>query len=286
MARLSKGDLSGGDVDPNQYLDLRDLRVVGNPRAEQEYKDRCVTAVGLGTPPDKARYPHIESEADFELLRWATRRGSGCMWLPESPRTSVKGFMHRLITRGPPVKVPMHRLSMPDTEWIEQAIKEDVARGQLVRGASEWGFPAFPTKEGAAHKAVKRKRRMVVDYRRLNDVTVRKTFLIPNSDYIKTCVAGSAYISVGDLKEGFNQVDNEPESAKKMAVLVASGSYLPRGLTFGPTNGPEDFQDLVFNVFSRRLYREWYLFLDDLSVATGRKRATVGEQSGAHDVWG
>ena len=178
----------------------------------------------------------------------------------------------------------MHRLNKPDTEWIEQAIREDVARGQLVKGVSEWGFPAFPMRESPAHKAIKRKRRMVVDYRGLNRVTVRKVFLIPNSDYIKGCVAGSRFISVGDLKEGFNQVDNAPDTATKMAVLTASGCYLPKGLTFGPTNGPEDFQDLVFNIFSRRLYREWYLFLDDLSVATGGKPARPPGPSGAHDV--
>ena len=39
-------------------------------------------------------------------------------------------------------------------------------------------------------------------------------------------------------------MENEHESAKKTSVLVASGTYLPRGLTFGPTNGPEDFQKL------------------------------------------
>ena len=206
------------------------------------------------------------------------------MWLPDSPRTSVRAFLHRLITRGPPVRIGVHRLNRLDTEWIEQAIREDVTRGQLVKGNSDWGFPAFPTKESPDHKAVKRKRRMVVDYRELNKVTVRKVFLIPNSDYIKTCVSGCQWVSVGDLKEGFNQVDNLPETAQKMAVLSASGSYLPRGLTFGPTNGPEDFQDLVFNVFSRRLYREWYLFLDDLSVATGGKAARAPGPSGAHDV--
>ena len=285
LGRLRSGDLSGVEVDPGQYLSLRDQEVKGNPRAEQSYKDRCVEAVGLGATPDE-RYSHITAKDDLDLLRWAVRRGSGCMWLPDSPRTCARGFLHRLITRGPPVRMGIHRLSKPDTEWVEQAIREDVARGQLVKGASEWGFPAFPTKESPDHKAVKRKRRMVVDYRGLNRVTVRKVFLIPNSDYIKSCVAGSRYISVGDLKEGFNQVDNTPETAQKMAVLAASGCYLPRGLTFGPTNGPEDFQDLVFNVFGRRLYREWYLFLDDLSIATGRKAARREGPSNAADVWG
>ena len=125
-----------------------------------------------------------------------------------------------------------------------------------------------------------------MDYRRLNSVTVRKQFLIPNADEIKSEVAGSEWISVGDLKEGFNQVENTPETAKKMAVLVQSGSYLPRGLTFGPTNGPEDFQELMFIIFSRRLYKEHYLFLDDLAVATGRPPPRAPGPSGAADVWG
>ena len=122
---------------------------------------------------------------------------------------------------------------------------------------------------------------MVVDYRRLNSVSERSFFLIPNSDALKAAVAGSRYISVGDLKEGFNQVDNEPEAAQKMAVLSASGCYLPRGLTFGPTNGPEDFQELVYIVFERRLHKEWHLFLDDLAVATGRKPCLADGPSGA-----
>ncbi len=93
---------------------------------------------------------------------------------------------------------PLFRLNRPDTERIEKAIAEDVKRGQLERGSSEWGFAAFPTKEPKEYKAIKRGRRMVVDYRELNRVTVRKFFLIPNSDYIKSTVAGNAFISVGD----------------------------------------------------------------------------------------
>ena len=90
--------------------------------------------------------------------------------------------------------------------------------------------------------------------------------------------------TVGDWKAGFNQVDNEEETSRKIAVLTASGTWLPRGLTFGPMNGPEDFQELVFIIFSRRLYLEWFLFLDDLTIATGRKAPHAGP-SGAHDVW-
>ena len=88
----------------------------------------------------------------------------------------------------------LFRQSRADTEWLEKAIQEDVARGQLTRGSSAWAFPAFATKDAEPHKAIKRKRRMVVDYRELTKRTVRKLFLVPNSDHTKACVAGSAFL--------------------------------------------------------------------------------------------
>ena len=57
-----------------------------------------------------------------------------------------------------------------------------------------------------------------------------------------------------DLKDGINQVENEREMRREMAALSAGGCWLPRGLTCRPTNGPEDFQELVFTIFRRRLY--------------------------------
>ena len=80
---------------------------------------------------------------------------------PEDPKV----FQHRLITRGPPVRCKLFRLNRLDIEWIENAVAEDVRRGQLEKGTSDWGFPAFPTKENPAYKAINRSRRMVVDYR-------------------------------------------------------------------------------------------------------------------------
>ena len=83
---------------------------------------KCVEAIGLEAVPDPDRYSHISSPDDLGLFRWVVKRGSGCMGLPEFPRTRVRGFLHRLVTRGPPVRVGIHRPNQPDTEWIEQAI--------------------------------------------------------------------------------------------------------------------------------------------------------------------
>ena len=173
--RLKNGDLSGNGVPEGSYLPLRNEEaVLEDVRSTEEYKDACCAAVGLGPVPDE-RYSHFENPADIALLRWCVRRGSPCMALPDTPRTSVRGFLHRLITIGGPVKSTIHRLSATDTAWIEQAVQEDVARGQLTRGNSNWGSPGFPTKESLAHKGIKRKRRMVVDYRGIIVLQSRKS---------------------------------------------------------------------------------------------------------------
>ncbi|MDP7560802.1 MAG: hypothetical protein QF745_09705, partial [Planctomycetota bacterium] len=172
MKKLKSEDYSGPVLDRSRYLTLRNQEVLGNPRQTAEYRKLCREAVGVGPQPDMQRYAHLE-KPDFDVIRWVVDRGSGCFWLPDSPRTTVKGFRHRLITRGPPIRRPLFRLNRPDTEWIEKAVAEDVKRGQLEKGNSDWGFPAFPTKEAKAYKAIKRGRRMVVDYRELNKVTVR-----------------------------------------------------------------------------------------------------------------
>ena len=63
------------------------------------------------------------------------------------------------------------------------------------------GLPGFPySRETPKHKAIHRGRRMVVDYRKLNQVTVKKYHIIPNADVLKSTVAGNSYISVSDLK--------------------------------------------------------------------------------------
>ena len=128
MRKLRQGDYEGPVLDRTRYLALRDVKIEGNPRQTEEYRARCREAVGVGEVIDEERYKHLK-EPDFAVIRWTVSRGSGCMWLPDTPRTTVKGFQHRLITKGPPVRVKLFRLNRPDTEWLEKAIQEDVARG-------------------------------------------------------------------------------------------------------------------------------------------------------------
>ena len=71
----------------------------------------------------------------------------------------------------------------------------------------------------------------------------------------------------GDGVSGFNQIDNSLFAQKVLAVVSLSGKHLPRSLGFGPTNGP-DFPRFGLTRL-RKLFRTWFLFIDDVLVATG-----------------
>ena len=70
MQKLRDGDLSGPILPPDRYLQLRgEEPVQGNPRMTDEYRQRCVDAVGLTAgAEDPKRYDHFSEKADLDLL--------------------------------------------------------------------------------------------------------------------------------------------------------------------------------------------------------------------------
>jgi hypothetical protein len=247
-----------------------------DPRQNEDYKKQVLEVLSIATEEAlKARYPYLNSEEQDALL-FVVRRGAAAFWVQGSPRTTVRFMAHDTIPTGPPVKIHPHRLSQEDNQWVEDKILEEVRRGQLERGLSEWGSPPFPTKEMPGHKR-SRKRRLVVDYRRVNQRTARALYYVRRADDIKQECAGSLWYTFLDACSGFNQLPNTERARTMLAIISRSGQYLPRCLTFGPHNGPEDFSYAVDRIFSpasgsakRRFCQEWHAYADDITIRTGR----------------
>ena len=164
------------------------------------------------------------------------------------------------------------RLKGRDSQDVEDGITADLSRGQLERGNSPWGSWAFPV------RASGKKVRIVVNYQKVNSRTIRAIYYLRRADDCKQEVLGSIYITLLDAVSGFNQVPNSERAKRVLAVLAASGCYLPTCLTMGGTNGPEDFSFGVDTLFGlgkmhkRRLNNQWVVYVDDFSVRSGRWR--------------
>ena len=123
---------------------------------------------------------------------------------------------------------------------------------------------------------MQRKRRLVVDYRRVNQRILRAVYFVRSADGVVHEVAGSMWLSLVDACKGFNQVANTRRAREVLAILARSGQYLPVCLTFGPTNGPEDFAFATDRVYApgrgrrMRFCINWQIYADDITVRTGR----------------
>ena len=220
-------------------------------------------------------HSHLSS-ADIEVCREVISRKASAFWVDGSARTTVRGVAHDVVPTGPPVSSqPMH-LKGESAEWVDKKLEEEVHRGQLVRGTSPWGSAPFPTKEAPEHKR-SRKRRLVVDYRRVNSRVKRSVYYCRRSSDVISAAAGSAFYTFVDAAAGFNQLVNTRRARQVLAIVSRAGKFLPTCLTFGPVSGPDDFCYTVDRLYSagtadgkQRYGTEWLAYVDDLTVRTGR----------------
>ena len=271
-ALADASDWSGVRADLSVY-DYSGQRVDKDPRQEQDYKDRVLEGLGYGREW-KAKRPDL-SDAAVEAIREVLARKAGAFWLEGSPRTTVRFVQHDTVPVGPPVKLPPHNLKGEAAQWVDEKLEDEVRRGQLERGVSAWGSPPFPTKEAPEHRK-QHKRRIVVDYRRVNARTRRAVYYVRPAAGVVAEAAGSIWFSILDAVTGFNHIVNTPRARRMLAIVSRSGQFLPRCLTFGPMNGPEDFCYVVDRFYApgsrskRRFCREWLSYVDDQTIRTGR----------------
>ena len=246
-------------------------KVEVDPRRNEEYRKSVLEGLNLVKPDCREGL----SEEDVSVIREVVSRKAAAFWVEGTPRTTVRHLLHDCIPTGPPVRTPPHHLKGEEADWVDAQLQSEVETGQLERGNSEWASPPFATKEFAKHRR-QRKRRLVVDYRRVNRRTLRAIYFVRSADGVLRSVAGSALMTLLDACKGFNQIANTDRARRMLAILARSGQYLPRCLTFGPHNGPEDFAFATDRVFSpgrerkMRFCTQWQIYADDITVRTGR----------------
>ena len=126
---------------------------------------------------------------------------------------------------------------------------------------SPWNFPilAVPKKLDASGK---RKWRICVDFRKLNDVTVGDSFPLPNIQDILDKLGKARHFSALDCASGYWQVPLAEEDGMKTAFSTTTGHYEYLRMPFGLKSAPSTFQRLMNRVFLGLIgticsYKKW-----------------------------
>ncbi len=90
--------------------------------------------------------------------------------------------------------------------------------------------------------------RIVIDYQKLNSITVKEPFSMPSIEEILSQLGNASFLSKLDLLKGFHQVPMSPESRQYTAFTCLQGKFQYCVMPFGLTNAPGTFQLLMQQV--------------------------------------
>ncbi len=115
-------------------------------------------------------------------------------------------------------QVPYRHSPLVMKEITEQVQKLE-KQGIITKSNSEWLSPCLLVgkKDG--------KKRLVIDYRKVNDVTKKDAFPLQDSQLILSAMKGSKYFTKLDLLAGFHQIPINERSKAITAFGAPSGQY-------------------------------------------------------------
>jgi hypothetical protein len=133
--------------------------------------------------------------------------------LPGMPPERDIEFIIDLLPGTAPIAKRPYRMSVGELEQLKKQLKELLDKGYIHPSSSPWGAPVIfvEKKDGT--------QRMCVDYRALNEVTIKNKYPLPRIEDLFDQLKGAKVFSKIDLRSGYHQLKIRPSDIAKTTSL-------------------------------------------------------------------
>ena len=163
----------------------------------------------------------------------------------DDTQPSVTPFMAaRIRTKDThPIRTHPYRRSPTEGKEIKRQVSKMLQAGVIQPSCSPWAAPVVlvPKKDGVM--------RFAIDYRKLNEVTIRDNFPLPNINTIFDSLGGKKYFSQLDCVSAFHSIPMDVRDRQKTAFITRDGLYEFRRMPFGLKNARATYQCVMNIIF-------------------------------------
>jgi hypothetical protein len=180
--------------------------------------------------------------------------------LPGMPPKQKVEFAIELLPGTAPIFKRAYRVSRPELVELKKQIDELSEKGYIRPSTSPWATHVLSVekKDGT--------RRMCIDYQALNEDTIKNKYPLPRIEDLFDQLRGASVFSKIDLRSGYHQLRIRPSDIPKTTFITKYGLYEFTVMSFGLTNAPAFFMNLMNNVFMDYLDKFVVVFIDDILI--------------------
>ena len=162
-----------------------------------------------------------------------------------------------------PIKQRCYLVSPKVQEAIRAEVDKMLNAGIIEPSYSEWSSPIVMVKKPNG------KYRFCLDFRKVNSVSKKDAYPLPNMTGILDKLRSARYISTIDLSQAYFQIPLAKESREVTAFSVpGKGLYHFTRMPYGLTGAPATFQRLLDRLIGPEMEPFAFAYLDDIVIVT------------------
>jgi hypothetical protein len=180
--------------------------------------------------------------------------------LPGLPQERDVEFVIKLKPDTTPIYRRSYRMPLNELPELKTQLEDLLEKGFIRPSSSPWGCPTIFVKKKDQTL------RMCVDYRPLNEVTIKNKYPLPRIDILFDQLTGARVFSKIDLRSGYHEIRIRPKDIPKTAFTTRYGLFEYLVMSFGLTNAPAHFTYLMNSVFMPELDKFVVVFIYDILI--------------------